>query len=115
MTGNALDEARHAYQAEIADVRDLRYNITAALEKLRLETEKLQLEEQTLRSHEERLNSSFQQLREKEDNYKTTGSFFVVLSPVMYADRLASSVAAVLEETKRVVIAADKKRDELLS
>lgn len=95
IAGNALDEARTKFQAEIIGVRDLRHNITAALERLRLETQTLQLEEQNLATHEERLNVSFEQLREKENTYKDT-------------------VAAVLEETKRVVMAADKKRDELL-
>lgn len=78
--GNALDEARTKFQAEIIGVRDLRHNITAALERLRLETQTLQLEEQNLATHEERLNVSFEQLREKENTYKDTGQGFLYVS-----------------------------------
>ncbi|TFY79657.1 hypothetical protein EWM64_g4362 [Hericium alpestre] len=95
--GDDLDEARRKFKDEIADVKDLRSNITLALERLRLQTEQLELEERALHEHEDKLTSSFERLEEKEGRYKST-------------------VKAVLDETKRVVYAADKKREaEVLS
>ena len=73
VAGNAWDDARNAFQTEIASIRVLRENITTALSRLQLETEKLQAEESTLRAQEEKLVVSFETLQQKGSYYKETG------------------------------------------
>ncbi|KAI0068236.1 hypothetical protein BV25DRAFT_1941669 [Artomyces pyxidatus] len=92
IAGEELEQARKRVHDEISGVKDLRTNIAAALERLRIETERLQLEENVLRDQEHNMTASLERLKEKEYQHK-------------------HKVHAVLEETKRVVIAADHKRE----
>ncbi|KAI0052851.1 hypothetical protein FA95DRAFT_1674875 [Auriscalpium vulgare] len=94
--GEELDHARHKFQEEISGIKDLRTNISVALERLRIETEKLQIEETVLRQKEETMTASFDRLKEKERNYK-------------------HKVHAVLEETKRAVSMAHKSGPSVTS
>ncbi|KAF8506662.1 hypothetical protein F5888DRAFT_1797915 [Russula emetica] len=90
--GSELEEARKRYQEEISSVQDLRSTITNALERLRLESDTLQREDAALRAREERMVSSFERLKDKEVYYK-------------------ERVQAVVDESKRAVIAADNRRE----
>ncbi|KAI0322646.1 hypothetical protein OF83DRAFT_1080077 [Amylostereum chailletii] len=92
VAGDELQQARQKFHEEIIGVKLVRENVASALERLRLETERLHLEERALRDHEEKITASFERLQEKEGSYR-------------------EKVHAVLEETKRVVVAADGKRD----
>ncbi|THH19738.1 hypothetical protein EW146_g1500 [Bondarzewia mesenterica] len=127
IAGNALEEARTKFQQEIADVRNLRQNITAALDRLRLETDRLQFEEDALRAQEEKLTTSFEQYQEKENQYKDTGQYiaphisvysctYVLILKMTRRRNYLRAAKAALEEAKRVVMAADNNRDsEVLS
>ncbi len=59
-------------------MKDLRFTITNALERLRLESDTLQREDTALRAREERMVTSFERLKDKEVNYKQRGKFSVV-------------------------------------
>lgn len=87
-----LEEARKKFQEEISGVQNLRMTLASALERLRLESDTLQREEVDLREHEQRMVASFERLKEKEAHYK-------------------EKVQAVVDESKRAVIAADNKRE----
>ncbi|KAI9444770.1 hypothetical protein H4582DRAFT_1911177 [Lactarius indigo] len=87
-----LEEARKKFQEEISGVQNLRMTLTGALERLRLESDTLQREEAVLREQEQRMVASFERLKEKEAHYK-------------------EKVQAVVDESKRAVIAADNKRE----
>lgn len=87
-----LEEARKKFQEEISGVQNLRMTLAGALERLRLESDTLQREEAVLREHEQRMVASFEHLKEKEVHYK-------------------EKVQAVVDESKRAVIAADNKRE----
>ncbi|KAI9509072.1 hypothetical protein F5148DRAFT_1190152 [Russula earlei] len=89
---NELEEARKKFEEEISGVQSLRSTITSALERLRIESNTLQHEEAALRSHGERVVESFERLKEKEANYK-------------------QRVQALVDESKRAVIAADNRRE----
>lgn len=90
--GSELEEARKKFQEEITSVQGLRLTITSALERLRLESDTLQREDASLRAREERMVASFERLKEKEAYYK-------------------ERVQALVDESKRAVIAADNKRE----
>ncbi|KZV77079.1 hypothetical protein PENSPDRAFT_645820 [Peniophora sp. CONT] len=92
MAGEDLNKARVQFEDELVGVRNMRDNIALSLERLRLETEQLKLEERALKDHEESMTSSFKKLRDREAVYK-------------------DKVTALIEETRRVVLAADGKRD----
>jgi FtsZ-binding cell division protein ZapB len=87
-----LEEARKKFQEEISGVQNLRMTLAGALERLRIESDTLQREESVLKDHEERMLTCFERLKEKEARYK-------------------EKVQAVVDESKRAVIAADNKRE----
>lgn len=87
-----LEEARKKFQEEISGVQNMRMTLAGALERLRLESDTLQREESVLKDHEERMITCFERLKEKEARYK-------------------EKVQAVVDESKRAVIAADNKRE----
>jgi DNA repair ATPase RecN len=87
-----LEEARKKFQEEISGVQNMRLTLAGALERLRLESDTLQREESVLKDHEERMITCFERLKEKEARYK-------------------EKVQAVVDESKRAVIAADNKRE----
>ncbi|KAI0257102.1 hypothetical protein BJV78DRAFT_1160278 [Lactifluus subvellereus] len=90
--GNELEEARKRFEEEISGVQDLRLTIAGALERLRLESDTLQHEEAVLRAREERIVACFERLQQKEASYK-------------------EKVQAVVDESKRAVMAADNRRE----
>ncbi|KAF8274059.1 hypothetical protein EI94DRAFT_1696341 [Lactarius quietus] len=87
-----LEEARKKFQEEISGVQNLRLTLAGALERLRIESDTLQREESVLRDREERMVASYERLKDKEARYK-------------------EKVQAVVDESKRAVIAADNKRE----
>ncbi|KAI0275104.1 hypothetical protein BC834DRAFT_927771 [Gloeopeniophorella convolvens] len=87
-----LEEERRRFQEEISGVQSLRQTLASALERLRLESDTLHREEMALREHEERMVASFESLKAKEAHYK-------------------EKVQAIVDESKRAVIAADTRRD----
>ena len=104
-----LNKARQQFEGELVGVRNMRENIALSLERLRLETEQLKLEERALKDHEDSMTSSFKQLRDREAVYKEKGMFS--FSSLRCWLLMLLTVQALIEETRRVVLAADGKRD----
>jgi hypothetical protein len=117
VSGSELEEARKKFQEEISGVRNLRLAITSALERLRLESDTLQREEAALRTHEQLIAASYERLKEKESNYNQKGKncfshfLFSIYTDVFSFFLSSSIVQAVVDESKRAVIAADNRRE----
>lgn len=109
LAGEELNMARQQFEGELVGVRNMRENIALSLERLRLETEQLKLEERALKDHEDSMTSSFKKLRDREAVYKDKGT--CCLAWLYTVSLKVSPVQALIEETRRVVLAADGKRD----